>query len=159
MSDYCGRKVTNHTLDEFVDPYIWNLYHSFYFSFTTCTTVGKFEHNSNAYSKELIGICFNSEIGYGNISPSSSLGRIILCFYALFGLPVSCYLLAVVAKFFERTVSTIDLLFRRNNHRTKIFSSSEFTNSIRTTKKPQPKIMFHQNMVLSAKSACVSHQD
>ncbi|KAJ6635031.1 Open rectifier potassium channel protein 1 [Pseudolycoriella hygida] len=80
VSDYCGRKVTNHTLDEYPDPYVWNFFHAFYFSFTTCTTVG-----------------------YGNISPSTSLGRIILCFYALFGIPISCFFIASVAHFFAAT--------------------------------------------------------
>lgn len=40
VSKYCGRPVTNHTLDEFVDPYLWDFYHSVFFAFTVCSTLG-----------------------------------------------------------------------------------------------------------------------
>ncbi|XP_037038541.1 open rectifier potassium channel protein 1-like [Bradysia coprophila] len=93
VSDYCGRKVTNHTLDEHVDPYVWNFFHAFYFSFTTCTTVG-----------------------YGNISPSTSLGRIILCFYALFGIPISCFFIASVAHFFAATYVRLHKQYMEYKH-------------------------------------------
>lgn len=41
ISNYCEKSVKNNT-DEYLDkPYIWNFYHSFFFSFTVCSTVGK----------------------------------------------------------------------------------------------------------------------
>lgn len=40
VTDYCGKKVTNHTLDEYVDPYQWTFYHSVFFAFTVCSTLG-----------------------------------------------------------------------------------------------------------------------
>lgn len=41
ISDYCGKPVTNHTLDEFEPPYQWTFYHSVFFAFTVCSTLGK----------------------------------------------------------------------------------------------------------------------
>lgn len=40
VTTYCGKKVTNHTLDEYVDPYQWTFYHSVFFAFTVCSTLG-----------------------------------------------------------------------------------------------------------------------
>lgn len=42
VSNYCGSPVTNYTLDQYPADYIWTFYHSFWFAFTTCSTVGKF---------------------------------------------------------------------------------------------------------------------
>ncbi|XP_037038523.1 open rectifier potassium channel protein 1-like [Bradysia coprophila] len=80
VSDYCGRPVTNYTLDEFPDDYQWTIYHSFWFALTLCSTVG-----------------------YGNISPHDSLGQIIVIFYALVGLPVNGFLLAYLGDLFGKT--------------------------------------------------------
>lgn len=41
VSDYCGRPVTNYTLDEYPVDFEWTFFHSFWFSFITCSTVGK----------------------------------------------------------------------------------------------------------------------
>lgn len=41
VSDYCEQPVTHPDTDEYVPPYIWNFYHSFFFSFIVCSTVGK----------------------------------------------------------------------------------------------------------------------
>lgn len=112
ISDYCGRKVTNHTLDVHPDPYVWNFFHAFYFSFTTCTTVGNLLSfvSNNIYFHKIYNLFF-IYVGYGNISPSSSLGRIILCFYALFGIPLSCFFIASVAHFFAATVRKVFFCF------------------------------------------------
>lgn len=40
VSTYCRKPVTNHTLDEFVPPYLWSFYHSVFFAFTVCSTLG-----------------------------------------------------------------------------------------------------------------------
>lgn len=41
VTTYCGKKVTNHTLDKYVDPYQWTFYHSVFFAFTVCSTLGR----------------------------------------------------------------------------------------------------------------------
>lgn len=41
VSIYCKKPVTNHTLDKYVDPHVWSFYHSVFFSFTVCSTLGK----------------------------------------------------------------------------------------------------------------------
>lgn len=73
VSDYCGRKVTNHTLDEYVEPYNWNFIHAIYFSFTTCTTVGNSIFMSHVFRdilkknpqfcEKLEGFFFETKIG------------------------------------------------------------------------------------------------
>ncbi|XP_065088633.1 open rectifier potassium channel protein 1 [Ochlerotatus camptorhynchus] len=80
ISDYCNNKVTNYTLDEYVDPYVWNFYHSFYFAFIVCST-----------------------IGYGNISPNNTFGRIFMIFYALIGLPVNGFFFAYLGDLYSKT--------------------------------------------------------
>ncbi|XP_052868546.1 open rectifier potassium channel protein 1 [Anopheles cruzii] len=79
LDEYCKRSVTNYTEDEYVPPYDWDFYHSFYFAFIICSTVG-----------------------YGNISPHNTFGRIFLIFYALIGLPVNGFFFAYVGEFFSR---------------------------------------------------------
>ncbi|XP_058824873.1 open rectifier potassium channel protein 1 [Topomyia yanbarensis] len=80
LSEYCEKKVTNHTLDKFDPPYVWNFYHSFYFAFIVCST-----------------------IGYGNISPNNTFGRIFMIFYALIGLPVNGFFFAYLGDFYGKT--------------------------------------------------------
>uniref|UniRef100_A0A182QZ56 Potassium channel domain-containing protein n=1 Tax=Anopheles farauti TaxID=69004 RepID=A0A182QZ56_9DIPT len=79
LDDYCGSKVTNYTEDEYEPPYVWDFYHSFYFAFIVCSTVG-----------------------YGNISPHNTFGRIFMIFYALIGLPVNGFFFAYVGEFWAR---------------------------------------------------------
>ena len=43
ISDYCDKPVTAVDAEETLStPYIWTFYHSFFFAFTVCSTVGKF---------------------------------------------------------------------------------------------------------------------
>ncbi|XP_058129094.1 open rectifier potassium channel protein 1 [Anopheles ziemanni] len=79
LDEYCGNRVTNYTEDAFVPPYVWDFYHSFYFAFIVCSTVG-----------------------YGNISPHNTFGRIFMIFYALIGLPVNGFFFAYVGEFWAR---------------------------------------------------------
>uniref|UniRef100_A0A182NZF1 Potassium channel domain-containing protein n=1 Tax=Anopheles epiroticus TaxID=199890 RepID=A0A182NZF1_9DIPT len=79
LDEYCGSRVTNYTEDEYEPPYVWDFYHSFYFAFIICSTVG-----------------------YGNISPHNTFGRIFLIFYALIGLPVNGFFFAYVGEFWAR---------------------------------------------------------
>ncbi|CRK98020.1 CLUMA_CG011389, isoform A, partial [Clunio marinus] len=80
VSDYCNQPVTHPSDDEYVPPYIWNFYHSIFFAFTICST-----------------------IGYGNISPNNTFGRMFLIFYALIGIPVHTILFAYMGEFWGRT--------------------------------------------------------
>lgn len=82
LYDYCEKPVSNYTQDKYFDPYVWNFFHSFFFSFTVCSTVG-----------------------YGNISPNNTTGRMFMIFYALIGIPVSGILFAYLGDFFGKTVS------------------------------------------------------
>ena len=84
ISSYCDKPVTNYTLDELDDyvPYKWTFYHAFFFSFTVCSTVG-----------------------YGNISPTTTLGRMLLIPYSLLGMPVNGILFAGLGEYFSKTVS------------------------------------------------------
>lgn len=53
-------------------------------------------------------LCFT--VGYGNISPSSTTGRMFMIFYALIGIPVNGFLFAYLGDFFGKVVSrTIEL--------------------------------------------------
>lgn len=81
VGDYCGKPVTNFTEDPFQPPLTWSFYHAFFFSFTVCSTVG-----------------------YGNISPSSTLGRMFMIFYALIGIPMNGFLFAYLGDFFGKVV-------------------------------------------------------
>lgn len=80
ISNYCEKKVTNYTLDEYEDPYVWDFYHSFYFAFIVCST-----------------------IGYGNISPNNTFGRIFMIFYALIGLPMNGFFFAYLGDLYGKT--------------------------------------------------------
>ncbi|KAJ6645513.1 Open rectifier potassium channel protein 1 [Pseudolycoriella hygida] len=80
VSNYCGRPVTNHTLDEYPNDYKWTFYHSFWFSFIVCST-----------------------LGYGNSSPHDEPGQAFLIFYGLIGLPLNGFVLAYLGEYFSKT--------------------------------------------------------
>lgn len=88
ISDYCGKKVTNYTADEFEPPYTWTFYHSFFFAFTVCSTVG-----------------------YGNIYPTTLAGRLIMVFYSIIGIPVNGILFAGLGDYFGKTVSKLNTFY------------------------------------------------
>ncbi|XP_046382665.1 open rectifier potassium channel protein 1 isoform X2 [Ischnura elegans] len=88
LRDYCGKPVLNVSGEE-ERPFKWNLYNSFYFAFTVV-----------------------SSIGYGNLAPTCTLGRILCIFYALIGIPMNGILLATLGEFFSKT-------FLRAHHRYK----------------------------------------
>lgn len=81
ISDYCGKLVTDHTKDETEPYYKWTFYHAFFFAFTVCSTVG-----------------------YGNISPTTTLGRMIMIAYSVIGIPVNGILFAGLGEYFGKTV-------------------------------------------------------
>lgn len=73
--------VTHPDSDEYETPYIWTFYHSFYFVFTVVSTVG-----------------------YGNISPNSTFGRMFMILYAIIGLPLNAIMFANLGDIFGTTV-------------------------------------------------------
>ncbi|XP_017045820.1 open rectifier potassium channel protein 1 [Drosophila ficusphila] len=83
ISDYCGKPVT--TVPAHDDtPYTWTFYHAFFFAFTVCSTVG-----------------------YGNISPTTFAGRMIMIAYSVIGIPVNGILFAGLGEYFGRTFEAI----------------------------------------------------
>ncbi|XP_068159677.1 open rectifier potassium channel protein 1 [Drosophila tropicalis] len=84
ISDYCGKPVTDYTNDEYEIPYTWTFYHAFFFAFTVCSTVG-----------------------YGNISPTTFAGRMIMIAYSVIGIPVNGILFAGLGEYFGRTFEAI----------------------------------------------------
>ncbi|XP_026464332.1 LOW QUALITY PROTEIN: open rectifier potassium channel protein 1-like [Ctenocephalides felis] len=84
LTDFCGRSVFNYTEADDRAPFVWDFYHSFFFSFTVSSTVG-----------------------YGNLAPNSTLGRMIMIFYALFGMPVHGILLTQLSNYFGRTFTKL----------------------------------------------------
>ncbi|XP_061392527.1 open rectifier potassium channel protein 1, partial [Musca vetustissima] len=84
ISDYCGKPVTDYRNDEYEVPYTWTFYHSFFFAFTVCSTVG-----------------------YGNISPTTTLGRMIMIVYSVIGIPINGILFAGLGEYFGKTFQAI----------------------------------------------------
>lgn len=41
LSDYCGKSMTNYTTPDQEPPFKWDFYHSFFFSYTVVSTIGK----------------------------------------------------------------------------------------------------------------------
>ncbi|XP_076237750.1 open rectifier K[+] channel 1 isoform X2 [Calliopsis andreniformis] len=78
LTRYCGKSVYNYTEGE-TDPLKWDFYNSFYFAYTVVST-----------------------IGYGNLAPTNMLGRILMIFYGLVGIPINGILLAQLGEFFGR---------------------------------------------------------
>ncbi|CRK99224.1 CLUMA_CG012564, isoform A [Clunio marinus] len=79
VSDYCEQPLTHPSQDDFVAPYVWSFYHTFFFTFTVSST-----------------------IGYGNLSPNNTFGRMFTIFYALIGIPVHAILFAYLGEFWGR---------------------------------------------------------
>lgn len=84
ISDYCGKPVTDYTKDEYEIPYTWTFYHAFFFAFTVCSTVG-----------------------YGNISPTTFAGRMVMIVYSVIGIPVNGILFAGLGEYFGKTFEAI----------------------------------------------------
>ncbi|XP_017038238.1 open rectifier potassium channel protein 1 isoform X2 [Drosophila kikkawai] len=84
ITEYCGKPVTDYTKDEHDIPYTWTFYHAFFFAFTVCSTVG-----------------------YGNISPTTFAGRMIMIAYSVIGIPVNGILFAGLGEYFGRTFEAI----------------------------------------------------
>ncbi|XP_059222681.1 open rectifier potassium channel protein 1 [Stomoxys calcitrans] len=90
ISDYCGKPVTDYRSDEYEIPYTWTFYHSFFFAFTVCSTVG-----------------------YGNISPTTTLGRMIMIVYSVIGIPINGILFAGLGEYFGKTFQSIYARYKK----------------------------------------------
>lgn len=42
LSDYCGKSMFNYTTEDAEPPFRWDFYHSFFFSYTVVSTIGKY---------------------------------------------------------------------------------------------------------------------
>lgn len=123
ITDYCGKPVTDPLKDDSEPYYKWTFYHAFFFAFTVCSTVG-----------------------YGNISPTTTLGRMIMIVYSVIGIPVNGILFAGLGEYFGKTVRifklqifiTISLMFF-------LCSSNLYIIVIKSTKCPMTNIMCHLN--------------
>lgn len=76
LREYCGKPMT---VDEEV-PIIWDFFHSLFFVITVVTTVG-----------------------YGNIAPTTMLGRIFMIFYALIGIPLNGMVMVTLGEYFAKS--------------------------------------------------------
>lgn len=76
LSSYCGKSFHNYSDGE-TDQSKWDFYNSFYFAYTVVST-----------------------IGYGNLAPTNMLGRVLMIFYALIGIPMNGILLTQLGEFF-----------------------------------------------------------
>ncbi|KAJ8045734.1 Potassium channel subfamily K member 4 [Holothuria leucospilota] len=83
--------------------HLWNLPNAFFFSSTVVTT-----------------------IGYGNLAPYTTLGRIICIFYALIGIPMTGWMLSCIGQTFHDKWHSVSKLLRKFTHRFK----STFINNV-----------------------------
>ncbi|XP_059062633.1 uncharacterized protein LOC131855380 [Achroia grisella] len=94
LSVYCGKPMYNSTAEEDEPPVKWDFYHSFFFSYTVVST-----------------------IGYGNLAPTTHLSRILMIFYALFGIPINGILLANLGEYFGLQLISVYRKYKRRNVR------------------------------------------
>ncbi|VVD00096.1 unnamed protein product [Leptidea sinapis] len=94
LSDYCGKSMYNYTTEDEEPPYKWDFYHSFFFSYTVVST-----------------------IGYGNLAPTTHLGRILMIFYGLFGIPINGILLANLGEYFGMQLISVYRKYKKRNEK------------------------------------------
>ncbi|CAG9788110.1 unnamed protein product [Diatraea saccharalis] len=92
LSAYCGKPMFNFTTEDEEEPYKWDFYHSFFFSYTVVST-----------------------IGYGNLAPTVHLSRILMIFYGLFGIPINGILLANLGEYFGLQLISVYRKYKRRN--------------------------------------------
>ncbi|XP_026730774.1 uncharacterized protein LOC113495964 [Trichoplusia ni] len=94
LSDYCGKSMFNYTTQDAEPPFKWDFYHSFFFSYTVVST-----------------------IGYGNLAPTTHLGRILMIFYGLFGIPINGILLANLGEYFGMQLISVYRKYKKRNEK------------------------------------------
>ncbi|XP_008469490.1 open rectifier potassium channel protein 1 isoform X1 [Diaphorina citri] len=77
--------------------YRWTYYNSFFFALTTLST-----------------------IGYGNLHPSTSLGRIMVIIYALFGIPLNGIVLTKLGELFSSTFITVHHRYKTERYESRM---------------------------------------
>ncbi|KAJ8719497.1 hypothetical protein PYW08_011672 [Mythimna loreyi] len=105
LSDYCGKSMFNYTTEDAEPPFKWDFYHSFFFSYTVVST-----------------------IGYGNLAPTTHLGRILMIFYGLFGIPINGILLANLGEYFGMQLISVYRKYKRRNEKRAHNLGYHFTN-------------------------------
>ncbi|XP_069678872.1 open rectifier potassium channel protein 1 isoform X2 [Periplaneta americana] len=99
LSEYCGRPMSVHPNgSDAVDfePFVWDFYNSVFFVITVVST-----------------------IGYGNLSPSSALGRLLMILYALVGIPMNGIVLATLAEFFSTALLKVHRRYKTKRSETR----------------------------------------
>lgn len=81
LESYCGKPIKNVTTK--VDPK-WDFYHSLFFVVTVVST-----------------------IGYGNLAPTTTFGRIFTIFYALVGIPINGFIMIALGDFFGKSFTKL----------------------------------------------------
>ncbi|XP_072937420.1 uncharacterized protein Ork1 [Epargyreus clarus] len=94
LSGYCGKSMFNYTTEDEEPPVKWDFYHSFFFSYTVVST-----------------------IGYGNLAPTTHLGRILMIFYGLFGIPINGILLANLGEYFGLQLISVYRKYKKKNEK------------------------------------------
>ncbi|CAH4034574.1 uncharacterized protein LOC123715311 [Pieris brassicae] len=94
LSDYCGKPMYNITTEDEEQAFMWDFYHSLFFSYTVVST-----------------------IGYGNLSPTTHLSRILMIFYGLFGIPINGILLANLGEYFGLQLISVYRKYKRRNEK------------------------------------------
>nr|XP_022918194.1 open rectifier potassium channel protein 1-like isoform X1 [Onthophagus taurus] len=79
LTNYCGKPMLSNVTDE-EDPPKWDFYHAVFFSVTVVTTVG-----------------------YGNLAPTTMLGRIVMMFYSLIGISVNSIVMLTLGDYFGKS--------------------------------------------------------
>lgn len=112
INDYCGKPVTDPILDEYEPPYQWTFYHSVFFAFTVCSTLGKIYIFIYVHRHEwhLTFVCVGVHLGYGNIAPTTTFSRYFMIVYALIGMPVNGILFAYLGDFFGSKVRNVHVV-------------------------------------------------
>nr|CAD7443873.1 unnamed protein product [Timema bartmani] len=96
LEEYCGKKLVNISTDGDEDPILWDFYNSVFFVITVVST-----------------------IGYGNLVPTSALGRILMILYAIIGIPMNGILLTALGEFFSKAFLRVHRRYKTQRHETR----------------------------------------
>nr|CAD7453790.1 unnamed protein product [Timema tahoe] len=62
---------------------------------------------------------FHSALGYGNLVPTSALGRILMILYAIIGIPMNGILLTALGEFFSKAFLRVHRRYKTQRHETR----------------------------------------
>ncbi|XP_044254469.1 open rectifier potassium channel protein 1 [Tribolium madens] len=83
LTDYCGKPIKR-GMTEIREDNKWDFYHSLFFVITVVST-----------------------IGYGNLSPTTTLTRIVMIFYGLIGIPLNGIVMVTLGNYFGRSFTKL----------------------------------------------------